>query len=99
MVIEGMRRQNTELQTYYKQRLEESENERKNIDSIVSAKDKELGSLRIEIMQLTKLLRQFEERNLPRLVDSLQDKNQKLEQENQQLQSRLVASERRCTQE
>jgi len=39
MVVEGLRRQNSELQSYYKQRLEEAERERKSLELAVASKD------------------------------------------------------------
>lgn len=77
-MIEGLRRQNTELQIYYKQRLEEAEHDRKTFEQSVGEKSRELDGLHGQLHHLSEIIRQHEEMNYPRLLGNMQDANRAL---------------------
>lgn len=57
IVVDGLRRQNADLQMFYKQKLEEADREHKNMEVLLTGRNQEITNSKLEILNLQKTIK------------------------------------------
>jgi hypothetical protein len=57
IVVDGLRRQNADLQMFYKQKLEEADRDHKNMEALLTGRNQEITNSKLEILNLQKTIK------------------------------------------
>lgn len=70
IVIEGLRRQNSDMQVFYKQKLEEADRDRKAIEAMMANRNQDFNNAKAEIFNLQKALKNQE--SIEKMLEKMQ---------------------------